>query len=320
MRVRMPLNNLSKTCISYVFSLSMLFVIVLVILSFNLILTCEANSSEKQANLNLVEIVQINIEEVYAGRKSQILNKNEIMRWLSYVYVPINQLVRDNEFGVLNIDIEGKPLSAQYGKGSTLYTGAIIKGTLNFDLYGENIYFKKFEVHESPPNTTSRLSAKSIHDAPFDPLAKLVVHAAMAHMVGELYGADPLISVLTSENTDEQRGAAAEALGSVDSVTSLEPLVGMLNEYGPPKKKFIRIAAAQALGRIGDQRVVGALIEKLEEKEFSFMNNSFFNARRLDSRFVRQAAAKALNEITGEDYGMNQKAWKNWWEKAKNIK
>ncbi|GEM_PF-4692899 len=52
--------------------------------------------------------------------------------------------------------------------------------------------------------------------------------------------------------------------------------------------------AARILGRIGDERAVDPLIEALVNEA------------------ARASAAKALTQITGQDFGADAKAWKRW--------
>ncbi|MDK1032228.1 MAG: HEAT repeat domain-containing protein, partial [Planctomycetia bacterium] len=63
----------------------------------------------------------------------------------------------------------------------------------------------------------------------------------------------------------------------------------------------VRWRAAEALGKIGDRRAVGPLIDLLKDKSYH----------------VREAAAKSLWKITQKKFGEDQAKWLQWWKKNK---
>lgn len=73
------------------------------------------------------------------------------------------------------------------------------------------------------------------------------------------------------------------------------PLIQALGD----KDKWVRLAAARALGEIGPEakEAVPALIQALKWKEN-----------------IRRKAAWALGEITGQDFSENPDRWQEWWE------
>jgi len=79
--------------------------------------------------------------------------------------------------------------------------------------------------------------------------------------------------------------------------TIFDALVELLNN----RKSEIRAASAKALGDLGDARAVPQLVDILDDKDQS----------------VSSTAARALIKITGADFGVDQKKWKNWWKKNK---
>ena len=88
---------------------------------------------------------------------------------------------------------------------------------------------------------------------------------------------EPLIGALRSEKS-RARAAAAEALGGIEDVRAVEPLIVALED---DKIANVRAGAAEALGEIKDPRAVEPLIAALQDKNPD----------------VRSWAAKALGEI-----------------------
>ena len=84
---------------------------------------------------------------------------------------------------------------------------------------------------------------------------------------------EPLIAALKDEN-EYVRQAAAEVLGKIGDARAVEPLIAALKD----ESFSVRAAAARALGEIKDPRAVEPLIAALKDESFS----------------VRRAAAEAL--------------------------
>jgi hypothetical protein len=90
--------------------------------------------------------------------------------------------------------------------------------------------------------------------------------------------------------------AAAEALASIDPTNTLYPyrdaVEGLVTTVtpNPLREDFIRIPAARALGRYGDQRAIDALAKVVAEKEADA-------ERAARQKGVRLASAKALSGI-----------------------
>lgn len=72
------------------------------------------------------------------------------------------------------------------------------------------------------------------------------------------------------------------------------PLIQALRD----RDKWVRLAAARALGEIGTEakEAVPALIKAVGDEE----------------EWVRFAAARALWEITGQDFGEEAEGWQEW--------
>ncbi|MCS6978341.1 MAG: HEAT repeat domain-containing protein [Gemmatales bacterium] len=97
------------------------------------------------------------------------------------------------------------------------------------------------------------------------------------------------------------RLAAAEALARSDSVLVLHRLLGIAED--PQAGVAARQAATVALGKSGQKNAVPALLSLLSS----------------DTPAMRQAAASALEELTGLDYGTNAAAWQEWWSLHKDL-
>jgi HEAT repeat protein len=140
---------------------------------------------------------------------------------------------------------------------------------------------------------------------------------------------EPVIRALSHEHLGIRR-MAAWILGKMENPRAVEPLATALKddhrnvrmmaawalaEIGGPavesltttlrdKKSQARGDAAWALAKIGDHRAIGPLVEALKEENPS----------------LREDAAKALEKITGMDFGVNPDQWETWWEQNQGKK
>jgi HEAT repeat protein len=108
--------------------------------------------------------------------------------------------------------------------------------------------------------------------------------------------ATKLIS-LVAENKHERWGirqSAIEALATMRDPSGVSALMSILSDWSELGQ--IREIAATALGQIGDKKAAAVLINTLRDK----------------GQVVRLAAAKALLEISGEDYGIDEVQWQLW--------
>lgn len=109
----------------------------------------------------------------------------------------------------------------------------------------------------------------------------------------EASGAIPVLAEMLSDVDPQTRATAAEALGAFGpaGAEAVPALIEAINDTEPN----VRYAVIVALGEIGDSQAVPALI-----KELDWEFNSY--------------AARALESITGQDFGENAAAWQQWWE------
>jgi HEAT repeats len=94
------------------------------------------------------------------------------------------------------------------------------------------------------------------------------------------------------------RRMAIRTLGRMGDPAAVEPLIAALHtETEPLNRGFAMLALAE----IGDHRAIEPLIEALKEKV----------------RPLRTLAERALRRLSGQDFGRDQKAWRDWWLKQK---
>lgn len=141
---------------------------------------------------------------------------------------------------------------------------------------------------------------------------------------------EPLVAALKDEDFHvcEVAASALGALGDPRAIPQLVPLLsdryrspregaaGALIRIGRPAVEALTAAlgkgdsqtpawAAYALGKIGDRRAIGPLVEAAEK------------ARRRRSRWVLKRTAEALKGLTGRDFGENTVRWRVWWNRNK---
>ena len=100
----------------------------------------------------------------------------------------------------------------------------------------------------------------------------------------------PLIGFLVDEKWGKW---AAFALGDLGDARAVEPLIRLL------KNERDVDSTARALGDLKDLRAVEPLIAAMSDKKKTF------------------DAIRALERITGQDFGKDQAKWQEWWEKNK---
>ena len=106
----------------------------------------------------------------------------------------------------------------------------------------------------------------------------ILVRAAAAEALIGLRVVTPLVNMLGDSNIDKiSRNFAAEALGKLGDQRAVDPLIKALQD----SERWVHRSAAEALGKLGDTRAVEPLIEALRDSE----------------KQVSQAAAKALGML-----------------------
>jgi HEAT repeat protein len=124
--------------------------------------------------------------------------------------------------------------------------------------------------------------------------------AAAVRLNGDLRFTDELFTAL-ADSRPHIRQAAAETL----AVLPDGRLVARLQRLVEEEKTTLptRQAALWAMGRCGRKEAVTALLAHLKA----------------DDEAVRRAAATALADLSGQDYGLDVVRWTTWWERHKDL-
>jgi len=112
--------------------------------------------------------------------------------------------------------------------------------------------------------------------------------------IGDSRALEPLILALQKDSIFVRRGAAV-GLGKLGDSRAVEPLILTLKNIG----KYQRPAVIEALGKLGDPRAVEHIIPWLKKPT------------------TRDEALEALIQLTGQDFGEDQKKWQKWWKENK---
>ncbi len=120
--------------------------------------------------------------------------------------------------------------------------------------------------------------------------------ATVLGRIGDPRAMEALIGMFNQvERSLDHKKAAADALAMIG-----EPCVERLIAALTDKKVQDHQGVAWALGQIGDERAVESLITILSPQPFNPPHE-------------RAAAAKALKEISGQNFGEDARRWKEWW-------
>lgn len=109
---------------------------------------------------------------------------------------------------------------------------------------------------------------------------------------------DRLIQNLDSQYR-ELRMSSVWTLGKVKDPRALDALISALKH----EDLGVRISAAEALGDKKDPKAISPLITGLKENEET----------------VQEAFIKALESITGEDFGQDLSKWEQWWNENRKT-
>ncbi len=208
----------------------------------------------------------------------------------------------------LTITAEGQALWTTYDRaytppgcliGEHLYTGASLRGEITIEVPKMPVYSRPFLARRYPPLCMQlNLGFQNPRNAPFYDVIEWSGSflPRLTEIIGNIYGATPFLTVLETGNVSMRR-AAAKRLGELGDPVAGEALVESLGD----RDKLVRRHAAWALGKLGDPRAVLALIFKIRDVDFD----------------VRWFAQWALRQITGQDFGNDQQAWRQWWLEQK---
>ena len=129
-----------------------------------------------------------------------------------------------------------------------------------------------------------------------DPLAKAAALAALGrHGVPN----DAIIIAASLDHENPQvKWAAAQALQRIHNAAVVADLLDVLRRG--EEQMDTRIAAAEAVGQYAQDRVFQGLVGALDDRELA----------------LNLAAAASLQTLTGEDYGLDGRAWLAWYNNA----
>lgn len=151
------------------------------------------------------------------------------------------------------------------------------QGTLllaNAPFAGEDVYLELFE--------------DNLRDD--DPAVRSAAARGLAH-----HGRPEHVPLLVGALQDEEvlvRTEAARALQRIHSPQAVRPLIERLNEEIEESRE-VRAACAHALGQYPEPRVLAALAASLRDSSLA----------------VNHSALEALRFLTGQDFGLDQRAW-----------
>lgn len=129
-----------------------------------------------------------------------------------------------------------------------------------------------------------------------DPIVRAIAIRALARH-GQPEDAMRILPHLTDENV-QVRWEAAKGLQRLHIAATVSDLLKVLNNEG--EKVDVRIAAAAALGQYPEDRVFQGLLNALDERELS----------------VNLAAAKSLETLTGQSFGLETSKWYAWYKEV----
>ena len=277
-------------------------------------------SDKGKGRLETVRVIQVVVEQSYskvAGVKLPFYDISK--RFLEGGGFTVVGSETKKFDGMLKIKAKGAPIGKKYGKDQYLYTGAEIKGDLQFLIEDSLLYSKGFAGSKDPPGMffvwgKKEEKEKKINNlkkpanAPFSDVFEKNFHLPLGDMIYTLWGIEILTDSLKANKSWHIRERIIEVLGRTKDIKAIKPLVyytGGGTNVGSKishallqiedratvretliaalkdKNSWVREHAAKALGEIKDSRAVEPLIATLKDKSSS----------------ARREAAKALGEI-----------------------
>lgn len=144
------------------------------------------------------------------------------------------------------------------------------------------------------PATQKNRVAKELQDVVFrNPIVLLRLHAVS--LLGEL-DCETSVEALRSASKDQNneiRIAAVKALGNLSGNVAIPILQEVV---GSDTNGDVRLAATQSLGQFSDGQVLNALAMAIEDRDPA----------------LQVAAIESLEKVTGEKFGADVFAWKNY--------
>lgn len=244
--------------------------------------------------------VKIVVNQSYGRAQGVSLPFEDLTRRL-LKYVGLEVVGTEVEHYDLKLKIEavGMAISHDYFRVGKLYTGAIIEGSVSFEVQGIPVYEGSFKEIKKSQKTVMSVMAKYLKDPSDAPFKKLTYEfdKNIINMMAEVYGTKFLLKALEDKNHGIA-AASKDALRNIKDPNTVEPLIAILIN---DESRILRSDVATVLGHIGDPRAIEPLIDSLKE----------------EIKLIRDSILWALKNITGEDLGEDQEKWQKWWEENK---
>jgi len=259
-----------------------LLVIVVMLFSSSVALAATQIPEEQKESFRKIKLVKIAVSQSYeyAGRRFSLPIEKIASELFRYAGVETAKGRRAQPDGVLTIGVEGIGFTEDvynpvYGMQSSMPTSGHLSGTIKLEAPGTPAYTTGF----SDSFDASVLNFVDPIGEMRDGYKKVLVAKCIpeiADILWQLYGIDPLLAAMASDEEMVRMGVSTE-LRKLKDPKAVEPLIAML-EAGSGAGTY---SVANVLGALGDARAVEPLIRALGHKDLA----------------VRACAAVALGEL-----------------------
>ena len=279
--------------------------------------------------------VTIIIDQSYGKAKIGFKFRNLTRKFFEHAGLEVVEAKFENYDLAYVLKIKGNAIKCQYDLSGNLYTSASVSGSISLKKQGQPEYKKKFKGYVKCPYKIEMSIAnryKTPSGAPFrKAFRNSHLNLKFAEMIGEVFGAESLISALNDDddnirklamfgltriqdpiatppliatmendgNSDDIRKLAAKSLGAMKDKRAVVPLIKQLADQNSP----VRVSAALALGKINDPNAIEPLILTLGS-----------------AKDLHNASIESLKKITGQNLGDSKMQWLEWWSQNKTNK
>ncbi|NIM14985.1 MAG: hypothetical protein GTO45_23715 [Candidatus Aminicenantes bacterium] len=310
--------------------------------------------------------VKIVVEQVYSnaeGVKGGYIRKDAEVLCRTADLEPVESDTQNYDI-LLKISLNGEALGLTYiGKGFQ-YSGASIRGTILLEKIGEGTFKKSFKGFHKPPDMIES-SYPDPASAPFGyayqekgsllhklcelfleiygikkfiPLfeggnrVNVTIQAALIKAIIEIGkpAVEPLLTALKSKSS-RIRYKVISCLAGIKDIRVVDSLIKVIND---DKLIFVRQNAIRALSKQNDPRIIGFLINLLQNNEWRIRAvaadalgdigdtqavKPLINLLDDIASYVRDKCRDSLRRLTLKDFGYDKQKWRIWWQ-ANNKK